>query len=356
MRRPSESTSLPFMTRRLHTFVAWLGCWALSACASAPPPRPIELSADPPPGSEQGVQSSQTEAELRRAVAYIERGKFSDARSHIEKVVSLDSSSAQGWFYLGVIEEADKQPDKAVAAYTKALSADATLSEASLNLSAVHLEAKRYDDAVRVLEAALPGGGAERDLRQQLGFAFSLKRDFASARKHYERATAIRNDARLALDFGGVLVSLGDLEVARKVLAAGFQDAPAELPVLETYAARFAQAKGYAECVKAWDRVLALQPKVAMHHVRRGLCKHEVNDEQGALTDFQEATKIDPKFVEAHYYLGMSYVRLHKKFGATQSLFRVIELAPNTTIADKAEDQIAALEGRNPRRHPKRDR
>jgi Tfp pilus assembly protein PilF len=80
-------------------------------------------------------------------------------------------------------------------------------------------------------------------------------------------------------------------------------------------------------------------------HTRRGVCRHELKDEAGAKSDYEEALKIEPKYAPAHYYLGMHYKTAGKTKEAQASLEKAVELSGGKGVGEAAKKELDALKG-----------
>jgi Tfp pilus assembly protein PilF len=329
--------------RRLRPLVTALALSSiLAACGPAEPAREPELVADPPAGSDDAMRAAEAEASLDRATAFLEKQRFADARPHVTHALERDPKSAKAHFFLGVLEEHDKNVEAADKAYRAALERDPGLVEASLNLGALLLDKGDADGAIKALEGALAKGGDSVELRQSLGFAFGAKGDVTSASKHYDVALAKSQGPELVAGYAELLIKAGQLDKAKAVVDKGYAKAPEDVTVLATYGRLAGAAHAFDLCVKALDRAIKLEAKEPELYVRRGTCKHSLSDEKGAQDDFKAAIKVNEKFGTAHYYLGLSYLGEKKRAMALASLEKAAKLEP-AEIARRAQAKLDEL-------------
>ena len=146
---------------------------------------------------------------------YIDRGEIDEALPLLEQLTSrAERDGSRGdlhrlYFMQGRIEELREQPEQACAAYELSFRADATYVPNLLALGRLYLEAERFEDALRVLQAALL---YQRTIRSQprraelfflLGSVRSASGDRARAAEMFQRALATlpeHEGARAALD------------------------------------------------------------------------------------------------------------------------------------------------------------
>jgi Tfp pilus assembly protein PilF len=328
-------------TLSLVTLVAGV---ALAACAPPPAQAPEPLVADPPPGAAEGTSAGEAASELSRGIAYVKSERWAEAKPHLEKALAARPKSSEAAFYLALASEKTMDKAGAEAFYKRALAIDPAFAEAAENLSALYLdEPARPDDAIQVLDAALAKVPGAARLMTNLAYAYSLKGDTANAAKYYEAALAKGEDAALRFRYGQLLIEAKQpakaAEQLRRALA-GTGDDPA---LLATIGRLLAFSRSFGECVKAFDRAIALKPGEAEWLVRRGTCRHELSDEAGAKADFEAAIKADPKFAAAHYYLGVSYLAEGRRQTAYDEIEKAAKLGEGTPIAKTAADRLETL-------------
>ncbi|MBK8253396.1 MAG: tetratricopeptide repeat protein [Polyangiaceae bacterium] len=334
----------------IKTLIA-LGIVSLSAaCSSTPPPEDPVLIADPPAGGATGLSASAANTELQRAIAYIKNEKFDEAKKHLELALSEKSDHAEANYYMGVTNEMLGDKKAAETFYAKAIELDATLIDAATNLAALYLdEPSRPDQAIAVVKKALEKAPDDPGLNQNLGFAYGLKKDYANAAKAYDAAVAKGDSADLRFAYGALLFEANDMAKAAEQLKKALDGAKENVPMVVTIGRMLGKAGAYADCVRAFD--IALKSKTEPEWlVRRGTCKHELSDEPGARQDFEAATKADPKFAAAFYYLGMSYSLDLKKYklNAVNALEQAAKLGEGTEIGKNAKDKLKEIKKQKP--------
>jgi Tfp pilus assembly protein PilF len=328
-------------TLSLGTLVVGL---ALSACAPPPAQAPEPLIADPPPGAAEGASAGEAASELSRGVAYAKSEHYAEAKPHLEKALAAQPTSTEAAFYLGLSAEKTSDKASAEAYYKKALAIDPGFAEAAENLGALYLdEPPRPDEAIQVLSSTLAKAPGAVHLMVNLAYAYSLKGDFANASKQYEAALAKGEDAGLRFRYGQLLVEAKQPEKAGEQLRKALAGTKDDAPTLATIGRLLAFSKSFGDCVKAFDRAIALKPGDPEWFVRRGTCRHELKDEPGAKADFEAAIKADPKFAAAHYYLGVSYLSEGRRQTAYDELEKAVKLGEGTPIAKVASERLDQL-------------
>lgn len=312
----------------------------LVGCGAAPEPPREPLTADPPLGTT-SADTGAAQTELERGIAYLDNEKPEEAKAHLERSLRIkETGDAQ--YYLGLVKEKLHDGPGAEAAYKKALAIDGKLAEAAANLGALYLDEPPHpDEAIAVLEAALVKSPGDARVAQNLAYAFSLKGDVVSASKQYDTVIGKGEDAMVRFAYGTMLFEHKELEKAADQLKKALAGMKDDAPTLVTVGRMLGGAKAFGDCVTAFDRAIKIKATEPEWLVRRGTCRHEVNDEPGAQADFQAALKVDPKFVAAHYYLGLSLLGEKKRIAAYASLEKAAALGGD--IGKAAKEKLNAL-------------
>lgn len=316
---------------------------ALTACAPEEPPKAPILTADPPLSSQADDGAVQTE--LERGIAFVKNEKFAEAKDHFKKAIAIKPTPT-AWTYLGVTAERTGDRTGAEEAYKSALKLDAGFTEAAQNLSALYLDdPARPDDAIALLDAALQKNKDKDSVKllMNLGYAHGLKGNVEAANKAYEAALAKGEDPQIRFAWGAMLHEQKQSEKAAQQLKRAVDGANEDVALLVSAGRLLGATKAFGDCVKAFDKAIAIKSSDPEWHVRRGTCKHELKDEAGAQKDYEAAIKVDPKFPAAHYYLGLSLLTQKKRQSAMIALEKAQKLGEGGPIGKAAHDKLADL-------------
>jgi Flp pilus assembly protein TadD len=319
------------------------GALSVAACAAGREPPRTVLTADPPvetPGER--AEDGAAQSDVERGQAYSAAGDYVHAQAAFRRAVSV-KPTATAWTYLGITAEKLKDKSGAEEAYKEALAIDPTFPEAAQNLGAIYLDDPPHPDAaIAVLKPAVAKNG-DPALVQNLGLAYSLKGDVANAAKTYELALKTTNDPRIRFAYGSLLFDNKQPEKAAEQMKQALLSAKDDAPLLVSIGRILGATKAYAECVRAFDRAIALKSSDPEWFVRRGTCRHELKDEEGAAADFEQGIKVAPKFAPAHYYLGLSLVAQKRRMNGIAELEKAAILGAGTPIGKAAKDKVIAL-------------
>jgi Flp pilus assembly protein TadD len=321
--------------------LAWsaLLCGTLSfaACGgSAPPPEappPSLEEAAPPAASEQSAKPSSKKVE--QGIDAIKAQDFAQAKTRLSEARKESPKDPQAAFYLGVALEGLSDGTGATAAYKEALTLDAKLTEASVNLSALLLDSKDAAGALNAAEIGLKNTPKQPDLLLNRALALEALGKKDESLKAYGAAVAASPDnIELRIAYAELLTAAKDDKTALEQLrAVSTTDDP---KLLEKLSQKFGRLHAFADCIAVLDRAIKASDSANLH-VRRAVCRHDQKDEAGALSDYQAALKLDEKFAPAHYYLAKHVCPTDKKQAATH-FKRAAELSASDDIGKRATE------------------
>jgi type IV pilus assembly protein PilF len=226
-------------------------------------------------------KQQQADAHLKIGIALLGSGQFHEAMKELLVAESNDPSDPLIHYNLGIAYHGKGLDEKAIEEFRRALALKPDYAEASNYLGALYLASGRWDDAIRSFEAAL--------------------------------ANIFYDTPSVALyNMGWAHYKKGNLETAlqKYQLAIRRQPSSALLPLLE----------------KAI-----------------GLVKLDEGNVEGALLHFSKSVELAPFLVESHYWMGVCYERMKDRERASRAFQTVIEMAPDTDLAQRAKGRLDAL-------------
>jgi Tfp pilus assembly protein PilF len=315
---------------------------AFGACGSSTPPAeepPPPLEGDHPPAKEQTAPASS--AKVQQGMDLIQNGDFQGAQAVLKAAHEENPKDAQAAFYLGVTYAELKDAPHAIELFRKALELDPKLTEASVNLSALLLDQKDGAGALSVVEAGLKVNPKHPGLLMNRALALEATGSKDALQAYATAVAAQPDNADLHFGYAGMLAASGKNDKAIEELKSVIQSADDPL-LLAAAANALGKLKAFADCVAALDKAIKAKPS-ADFHVRRGACRHGLDDDAGAKSDYDAAIGIDPKYAPAYYYLGMHYRAAKKTKEATQNLQKAVELGAGTPVAEAAKKALAEM-------------
>jgi Flp pilus assembly protein TadD len=281
-------------------------------------------------------------AKVQEGIDAIKQQDFAKAKVLLSEARGASPEDAQAAYYLGVALQSLGESADAEKEYAAALALDPKLPEASMNLSAIKLEANAPDQALEVVEQALKHTPKHPDLLMNRALALEAVGKKEEAVKAYGAALEARPDnLELRLAYADMLGATGQAARGVEELKKAETDDP---KLLAAIANLFGRLKAPAECIGVLDRAIKAKASAELH-VRRGVCRHEAGDDPGAKADYDAALKLEPNSAPAHYYLGM-HLRTSNKKSALDHLKKASEIAKGQSLGKAADDAIAALSGK----------
>lgn len=314
-----------------------------TGCASKPPPEAEEPPPplDSPSSDGGGGVAKASSSAVQDGINAIQSKDFDKAKQILSEAHDADPKDPQAAFYLGVALENTDDLDGAVESYRNALQNDPKLVEASVNLSAILMEREDYTGALEVIDQALGSGAKNPQLLTNRAIALAGSGKTDEAMNAYKVAVeASPDDLTLRYDYAVLLAKKGQNDEAVAQLREVIKSS--EAAVVGAAANVLGRLKAFADCVGGLDRALKTNESADLY-VRRGVCRHGLNDDAGAQQDYEKALKLDPDFAPAHYYLGMHFKSAGKKKQAKEHLAKARELGKGSPVEKAAADAMKGL-------------
>ena len=168
------------------------------------------------------------------AISQVNLRKFSSAKIHFEKVISLDENRWNTWNGLGVLADLESDYPKAVKYYQKGLQILPNYPVLLNNLGYSLIMAHRYSEAEKVLRSALSHTPYfDNRLRNNLGIALAWQGNYQEAINTvgsiYNEAIAYNNIGYIALLNGKYETAIEYFETAMKLSPSYYQRAAINL-------------------------------------------------------------------------------------------------------------------------------
>ncbi|MBI4266626.1 MAG: tetratricopeptide repeat protein [Acidobacteria bacterium] len=262
-------------------------------------------------------------------------------------------------YYLGHVHQRRNDPDRAAAAFERALRLQPAYAPAHLSLGEVHLVQGRPDAAERAFTSALASPPHRQAALFGLGRAALARQDHAGAAEHLESALAIdRRASAIRYPLATAYDGLGQPVRAETHLRERGDVRPATIdPLMDVIrgllhsAARFDGEARQALSRGDWPAAVAAaragidltsdDPRVeaSLRH-RLGTALAQTGDARGALEEFQRAVRLAPDFARGHYSLGILLASSGRRTEAIEHLSAAVKLDPNYR---EAREALAAL-------------
>jgi len=259
----------------------------------------------------------------------LEKGELERAESDFRRLlaISLDQLGAV-YDRLGDYKQAER-------AYREASrSSSDAMFRALLGLGIVYLKTGRYDEGIAAVEQILPLDLLNTDARHLLGKLHFMKGDFELAAQELSRALKQEPDnVRVAYTLGLSLLRLRRLDEGKRVFA-GMQKKLGDTPEFHLLIGRGMRETGYAnEALAEFKRALEMNPKTPRAHYYLGLTYLRMEGGAAfpeARKEFQAELANSPDAFLPNFFLGVVSVRSRDYQTAIRYLRRAVQLDPQS--------------------------
>ena len=292
---------------------------------------------------------------------YRDFGHYDRARTALGRALKMDPRARRAHYYLGtaaVMQEGVVRLDEAIAEFRQELRLSPGDPPTTLRLGMALTEARRYDEAMPVLESAVRTTSASPDAwlyfgRCQLALGratdaiASFRRALDTATSggasagavqqarlrtiHYQLATALRQAGSAVeadREFGEAeRLSARRAEAAREELAQYMADSPEGSPAT-TQTPAF--PTGFDKSTPAERETVASRvcATLTRTYLNLGIMQAQANRFARAAEVFEEAALLDPAFPQVQYSLGVAYFNAEQFDKAAAALARALEQQP----------------------------
>jgi tetratricopeptide (TPR) repeat protein len=319
---------------------------------------------------------------LMRALAEMNRQKYSDAQQDLTKAMGLAPGSPAPFVQMGNLHQLQKQYVEAIKFYQQALDKDAASTDALQGIMNVYLLQKQPDQAIAAARAQIaksPSTGGFYDL---LGTAlFQNKKDFSGAEAAFRKAIEIdKNNSDALLKLGEVQAAQGSVSQALALYQQSIKDHPREIAFYILAGEMYESQSEWNNAKAMYQKALEIQPQnplasnnlayvmlqqggnvdvaLAMAQTARrgmpdssnaadtlGWAYFQKGVYQSAIDMFQESLRLNEKRGAAddptvHYHLGLAYQKVNQPAQARQQLERALKINPNNSDAKKALSEL----------------
>lgn len=106
-------------------------------------------------------------------------------------------------------------------------------------------------------------------------------------------------------------------------------------------------AEDYRNAISCFEKAVKINPRYAAAHFFTGYSKDALGQYPEAIEAYRQAVRIEPYFVEAHLRLGKIYSRLERYVEAVESYKQVVRIQPENPEASYKVGEICSILGRH---------
>jgi len=285
----------------------------------------------------EALKNSPDDAELHfdLSLALAKLGDSSGAQAELQSAVRLDPNMAKARNQFGIWHILNNERAKAEEAFKSAISADSQFVEAKNNLGALYACAGKDLDAIELFRAAIQGRQDYAPAHVNLGLVLASDGKYAEAEKEFRlalRSSPKNLNAYNALGMIATKLGRGDeaIEILQKVLQARPDSAIAHLNLGSALSADGFDLPG---ALVQFSEAIRLDPRSAAAHYNKGRVLNELNRFEESRAELDTACRMQPDNVQALYLFAQVEKKLGNVQGSVEILDRLVTLDPSNSDA-----------------------
>ncbi len=184
-------------------------------------------------------------------------------------------------------------------------------------------------------------------LHYDLGLAYMAKQETGFAMEHFERALKLRPDYSEALNaMGTVYLGLKQWDKAISFLDRARDDLLYGTPhmALNNLGEAYRGKNEYGRAIGFFKKALEMNPRFVNAHRGLGLTSMDMGNYEAAVTSLEKAVRHAPRFADVHFELGRAYLKVYRTKKAISVFHKVVELVPESPLAEVALAEIGRLQ------------
>lgn len=315
---------------------AGVGCASQAPEPQAPTPR-AKLAPSNGEIPAENLRGAQGSGEYDDGVAALGNGDIDSAKIIFNRMHDRDPKDGSAFVLLGLISE--KEGDKAAAekAYKQAIKLRADLETAYINLSALLIDEKRFDDALAVARMGVAKFPSSAALHANTANVLANEGDQSGAAEEFDRATgAAPDDPMLLVSYGHWLGVWKQPDAALQKLRAA-RPLAKNPGILAAIGEEMKAIGAFSDCVPTFDQAILLKDAPELR-TYRAVCKLNAKDALGAKADLEAAAA--GGYPPAHFYLARVLSVSGDWNGAVGEYETFLKLEPNVPAAKIAREKL----------------
>jgi len=261
------------------------------------------------------------------------------------RAIDLEPNAMRWHYYTGYTYVRDGMPDKALAAYERAIELDPSYAPSYVKVADLIIE-EDLDRAAALYQKAAELDPRYAEARFGLGQCANLRGQTGAARGHFEAAVQLAPQFPQAhYQLSVLLRKLGEVEKSsehlQKFQAGGepplttdplkraIVQAYSEATVLKHRAMWLLEQGRKREAIEVLERAIELDPESATTHYKLGLLYTGQGRNEEAVEQLRLAFEIDPSRVDAKSRYGQELFRLGREEEGERAMREALEQSPN---------------------------
>ena len=173
------------------------------------------------------------------------------------------------------------------------------------------------------------------DLRRQQG-------RIDEAIEMFRRSIALKREASMHNDLGGLLLGQGNFEEARVQFELALELDSAYALAYNNLGIMYFELKDFDRAIVNFEKAVSLDPQNALAHHNLGAIRETTGALDEAIRNYELALKIMPENATTHTNLGRVYVKLGQRDRGIPHLMVALRLDPNQQVAREVLQQALA--------------
>ena len=194
----------------------------------------------------------------------------------------------------------------------------------------------KIDLAIEEYKAILALSPDAFDARNNLGYLYVGKGQYANAIAQYQKAIAIKPDFAEALfNLGVAYVEYSQIDSAIAAYQRALQYDPENHEIHNNLGAAHTMAGNRTEAEVSYQQALKLKPEYADVYHNLGLLYTYEGRYRDAIPQYEKAIRYKPNFPDAYNNMGSAYLELGQHEDAIQHFQTAVRLQPNHALAQE---------------------
>lgn len=257
------------------------------------------------------MQPESWQSKFDLAIALVNQGELQEAIATLQPLIAEHTGDARPFTLLGALYEAAGDLPKALTAYAAAVREDPKSPDRYLDYTRLLMDLDRYGEAARIIERGMKDTPDTYALKMRMGAIEMTQGQYVEARQSFQQAIAAHPEIAL----GYIALAQGYMrdgkdKDAAEVLAGARAKLAPDAMLEYLYGLVLTHLSQNGDAVKAFQRSIALNPKVAESHYELGKLYLGMGNLAGARAQFEDVLTIAPDHANAHYQLSRIYARL----------------------------------------------
>ncbi|WP_305045736.1 tetratricopeptide repeat protein [Geoalkalibacter sp.] len=220
-------------------------------------------------------------------------------------------------------------------------------AEVHYTLGVAYMREPNLPGALREFIKAAELDPRNAQIQQAMGQTYHLMKAFPEAERHYLEAIRLSpRDSNYQNNLGALYLDMQRWDDAIVRFRRAAQDLLFDQPAVALTGIGLAhyQKGEYIDAVAAYQEAIQKNRRYAPARIYLGEAYNALKKPDLALQEFQEAARIDPASPQAHYQMGLAYMKQNERDKAAAAFRQVVTLSPDSETGRLAESYLRLLQ------------